>query len=91
MLHYLRAVKAATTSDGPAVAAKMREMPVDDFFAPKAKIREDGRLMNDMMLIEVKAPGESKAPWDYFKVLRKIPASELLTPIAESKCSLVKK
>ncbi len=91
VLHYLRAVKAANTSDGPTVAAKMREMPVDDFFAPKAKIREDGRLMNDMMLIEVKAPGESKAPWDYFKVLRKIPASELLTPIAESKCSLVKK
>lgn len=91
VLHYLRAVKAAGTSDGVKVAEKMRATPVDDFFAPGAKIREDGRLMNDMMLIEVKTPAESKAPWDYFKILRKIPASELLTPIAESKCALVKK
>ena len=91
VLHYLRAVKAAGTSDATAVAAKMRETAVDDFFAPGAKIREDGRLMNDMMLIEVKAPAESKAPWDYFKVVRNIPASELLTPIADSKCALVKK
>ncbi len=91
VLHYLRAVKAAGSSDGAKVAEKMRASAVDDFFAPGAKIREDGRLMNDMMLIEVKTPAESKAPWDYFKIVRQIPASELLTPIAESKCALVKK
>ncbi len=91
VLHYLKAVEAAGTTDGVKVAAKMRETPVDDFFAPKAKIRADGRLANDMYLVEVKAPGESKAAWDYFKVLRTIPASEVTIPLAESKCDLVKK
>ncbi len=91
VLHYLRAVEAAGTTDGPKVAAKMRETAVDDFFAPKAKIRPDGRLANDMYLVEVKAPAESKAEWDYFKVLRTIPAAEVTIPLAESKCDLVKK
>lgn len=91
VLHYLKAVKAAGTAAGPAVAAKMKEMPVDDFYAPGAKIREDGRLMNDMLLVEVKKPADSKAPWDYFKVVRKIPAAEIIAPLSESKCSLVKK
>ena len=91
VLHYLRAVKAAGTAEGKAVAAKMRETPVDDFFAPGARIREDGRLLNDMMLVEVKAPGESKAAWDYFKVVRTIPAAEIIAPLSESKCPLVKK
>lgn len=66
-------------------------MPVDDFYAPGAKIREDGRLMNDMLLVEVKKPAESKAAWDYFKVVRKIPAAEIIPPLSESKCNLVKK
>lgn len=91
VLHYLRAVEAAGTVDGAKVADKMREMPVDDFFAPKAKLRPDGRLANDMYLVEVKTPAESKAPWDYFKVLRTIPAAEVTIPLAESKCALVKK
>lgn len=91
VLHYLRAVKSAGSTDGAKVAEAMRAAPVDDFFAPGAKIREDGRLMNDMMLIEVKTPAESKAPWDYFKIVRAIPAAELLTPLADSKCPLVKK
>lgn len=91
VLHYLRAVKAAGTAAGPAVAAKMKETALDDFFAPGARIRADGRLMNDMMLVEVKAPAESKAPWDYFKIVRNIPAAEIIAPLSESKCSLVKK
>lgn len=89
--HYLKAVKAAGSAEGTAVAAKMREAPVDDFFAPGAKIREDGRLLNDLYLVEVKVPGESKAAWDYFKILNRIPAAEAITPLSESKCSLVKK
>jgi branched-chain amino acid transport system substrate-binding protein len=91
LLHYLKAVKAAGTAAGPAVAAKMKDMPVEDFYAPGAKVREDGRLMNDMLLVEVKAPADSKAPWDYFKVVRKIPATEIIAPLSESKCSLAKK
>jgi branched-chain amino acid transport system substrate-binding protein len=90
VLHYLKAMQEAGTTDGKAVAEKMRELPVDDFFA-KGRVREDGRLMHDMYLVEVKAPSESKAAWDYYNVLRRIPAEEAAQPLSESKCSLVKK
>lgn len=91
VMHYLKAVKAAGTDEGKAVAAKMRETPVDDFFAPGATIRADGRLLHDMYLIEVKKPEESKGPWDYYKVLRTIKAEDAAMPLSESKCPLVKK
>jgi branched-chain amino acid transport system substrate-binding protein len=90
VLHYLRAMEAAGTVDGKAVADKIRELPVDDFFA-KGRVREDGRMMHDMYLVEVKTPSESKAKWDYYKVLRRIPAEEAAQPLSESKCSLVRK
>jgi branched-chain amino acid transport system substrate-binding protein len=90
VLHYLRAMEAAGTADGKVVADKIRELPVDDFFA-KGRVREDGRMMHDMYLVEVKTPSESKAKWDYYKVLRRIPADEAAQPLSESKCSLVKK
>ena len=90
VLHYLGAMEAAGTVDGKAVADKIRELPVDDFFA-KGRVREDGRMMHDMYLVEVKTPSESKAKWDYYKVLRRIPADEAAQPLSESKCSLVKK
>jgi branched-chain amino acid transport system substrate-binding protein len=90
VLHYLKAVEAAGTADGKVVADKIRELPVDDFFA-KGRVREDGRMMHDMYLVEVKTPSESKAKWDYYKVLRRIPAEEAAQPLSESKCSLVKK
>jgi len=90
VLHYLKAMAAAGTADGKAVADKIRELPVDDFFA-KGRVREDGRMMHDMYLVEVKTPSESKATWDYYKVLRRIPAEEAAQPLSESKCSLVKK
>ncbi len=90
VLHYLKAMAAAGTADGKAVADKIRELPVDDFFA-KGRVREDGRMVHDMYLVEVKTPSESKATWDYYKVLRRIPAEEAAQPLSESKCSLVKK
>jgi branched-chain amino acid transport system substrate-binding protein len=91
VLHYLKAVKAAGTDDGKIVAAKMREMPVDDFFSRGGRIREDGRLLHDMYLVEVKRPEESKVPWDYYKVLRTIPAEQAAMPLTASKCPLVRK
>jgi branched-chain amino acid transport system substrate-binding protein len=91
VLHYLKAVKAAGTDEGKAVAAKMRETPVDDFFSRGGRIREDGRLLHDMYLVEVKRPEESKGPWDYYKVLRTIPAEQAAMPLSASKCPLVKK
>src|SRR5262245_37956966 len=90
VLHYLKAMEAAGTPDGKAVADKIRELPVDDFFA-KGRVREDGRMMHDMYLVEVKMPSESKAKWDYYKILRRIPAEEAAQPLSESQCSLVKK
>jgi branched-chain amino acid transport system substrate-binding protein len=89
VLHYLKAMEAAGMLDGKAVADKIRELPVDDFFA-KGRVREDGRMMHDMYLVEVKTPSESKAKWDYYKLLRSIPAEEAAQPLSESKCSLVK-
>jgi branched-chain amino acid transport system substrate-binding protein len=91
VLQYLKAVKAAGTEDADAVAAKLRELPVNDVFAKNGKVRVDGKMVHDMYLIEVKAPSESKGPWDYYKILRTIPGDEAASPLSESKCPLVKK
>jgi branched-chain amino acid transport system substrate-binding protein len=91
VMHYLKAVKAAGTADGKVVAEKMRELPVNDFFAKNGKVRIDGRMEHDMYLIEAKKPEESKGAWDYYKVLRTIPAAQVTIPLSESQCPLVKK
>ncbi len=91
ILHYLKAVQAAGTDEAKAVAAKMRELPVNDFFAKNGKVREDGRMVHDMYLVEVKTPSESKAPWDYYKVVATVPGDEAFLPLAKSECPLVKK
>lgn len=88
-LHYLKAVKAANSTDGEVVAAKMREMPVKDMFARNASIRPDGRMIHDMYLAQVKSPAESKGPWDYMNILRTIPAAEAFRPLSRSECPLV--
>jgi branched-chain amino acid transport system substrate-binding protein len=89
VLHYLKAMKEAGTDDGKAVAEMMRKLPVNDFFASNGKVRADGRMEYDMYLIQVKTPEESKGPWDYYKVLRTIPAADATLPLSESKCPLV--
>ncbi len=89
--HYLRAIEAAKTDDGPKVADKMRELPIVDFFAKNGHLRPDGRMVHDMYLVQVKTPQESKVPWDYYKVLRTIPGDEAYQPLSESTCPLVKK
>lgn len=91
VLHYLRAVKAAGTDDGKVVAEKMRAMPVNDAIFKNGKARIDGRMEHDMYLIQVKTPAESKGPWDYYKVLRTVPAIEATKPLSESACPLVKR
>jgi branched-chain amino acid transport system substrate-binding protein len=89
--HYLKAVQAAGTDESEAVMKKMRETPVNDFFVKNGRIREDGRMVHDMYLVEVKAPAESKGPWDYYKVKGTIPADEAFQPLSASRCPLVKK
>ncbi|MFI4987916.1 MAG: ABC transporter substrate-binding protein, partial [Alphaproteobacteria bacterium] len=88
--HYLRAVAAAGTDDTKAVMAKMRELPVEDFYSKNGHIREDGRLIHDMFLAEVKKPSESTGPWDYYKILATIPGDKVFRSLAESGCPLVK-
>lgn len=89
--HYLKAVKAAGTDDTAAVMKKMRELPVNDVIIPKGTLRADGRMVHDMLLLQVKKPAESKSPWDYYKVVDVIPGSEAFRPLAQSGCPLVKK
>jgi branched-chain amino acid transport system substrate-binding protein len=90
-MHYLEAVAAAGTDETQAVMDKMRTAPINDFFVRGGRIREDGRMVHDMYLYEVKKPAESKGAWDYYKLLATIPANEAFQPLSESKCPLVKK
>lgn len=90
-MHYLKAVQAAGTDDAQEVMKKMREMPVNDFFAKNGHVRADGLMQHDLLLVKVKKPEESKREWDYFKILATIPADEAYRPLSESECPLVKK
>jgi branched-chain amino acid transport system substrate-binding protein len=90
-LHYLKAVQAAGTDEAKAVAKKMREIPVNDFFAKNGKVREDGRMVHDMYLVQVKKPEESKYPWDYYNVLQVIPGEVAYQPISDTECPYLKK
>jgi len=90
-MHYLKAIEAAGTDDAKAVMAKMKSTPVNDFFAKDGIIREDGRFIHDMYVYQVKTPEESKAPWDYYKLIRTIPRDEAFRPLSESTCPFVKK
>ncbi len=88
-LSYLKAVTAAGTKDSEAVAKKLKELPVDDAFA-KGKVLENGRMVHDMYLFEVKKPSESKKPWDYYKQLTVVPGDKAFSTAKESGCPLTK-
>jgi branched-chain amino acid transport system substrate-binding protein len=89
-LHYLKAVKAAGTKDTDAVLAKMREIPVRDAFTDNGFVREDGRMVHSMLLLEVKKPEESKYPWDYYKILAEVPGDQVFRPMKDGGCPLIK-
>jgi branched-chain amino acid transport system substrate-binding protein len=89
-LHYLKAVQAAGTRETRPVMAKMRATPVRDAFTDNGVLREDGRMVHSMFLFEVKRPEESKAPWDYYKVLAEVPPDQAFRPLNEGGCPLVK-
>ncbi len=89
--HYLQAVKAAGTTDAAAVMKVMKETPINDMFAKNGRIREDGRMVHDMYLFEVKKPSESKGRWDDYKLLATVPGDQAFQPLADSRCPLVKK
>ncbi len=89
--HYLKAVQATGTDETTAVMAQMKATPVNDFMTKNGKIREDGRLIRDMYVYEVKKPSESNYPWDYYKLKATIPAEQAFIPLAKSVCPLLKK
>ena len=89
-LHYLKAVQAAGTDEPKAVMAKMREMPVNDVMTKNGKLREDGRLMRDMYLFQVKTPAESKSKDDIYKLLATVPAEQAFRPLKDGGCPFIK-
>ncbi len=91
VMHYLKAVKATGTDDTAKVMAQMKKTPVNDFFAKNGTIRDDGRMVHDMYLLQVKKPAQSKSPWDYYSVKAVIPAAEAFQPLSQSRCPLIKK
>jgi branched-chain amino acid transport system substrate-binding protein len=90
-IHYLKAIQAAGTDETGAVMAKMKSTPINDFFATNGRIREDGRMVHDMYVYQVKTPAESKYAWDYLTIKETIPAAQAFRPLSESSCYLVKK
>ena len=91
VLHYLKAIKAAGTDEAPAVMAKMKATEVNDAVVRKGRIRDDGRLVHDMLLVQVKTPAESTKAWDLYKIRQVIPGEQAFLPLTQSRCPLVKK
>ncbi|QQB37003.1 MULTISPECIES: ABC transporter substrate-binding protein [Achromobacter] len=89
-IQYLRAVKATGTDDADKVLAYLRENKLNDVYIKNGVVRPDGRVVHDMYLLQVKTPEESKAPWDYFKVVQTIDGNEAFTTKAETRCALWK-
>lgn len=89
--HYLKAIKAVGTDQAEAVVAKMRELPVNDMFTKGGVLRQDGRMVHDMYLMQVKRPAESKSDWDLYNVLAVVPGQEAFRSLAESACPAVRK
>jgi branched-chain amino acid transport system substrate-binding protein len=84
-------VVAENSTDAIRVISRMKATPVDDFYAPGARLREDGRLLHPIFLAQVKAPSESKYPWDYYKILGTLDPSKAFRPLSEGNCYFVGK
>jgi branched-chain amino acid transport system substrate-binding protein len=91
MHHYLEAIKAIGTKEPLKVMEKMRATPINDFMTKNGVLREDGRVIRDMYLFEVKKPSESKGEWDLLKLLQTVPGDQAFRPIDKGDCPLVKK
>nr|WP_283814827.1 ABC transporter substrate-binding protein [Bradyrhizobium sp. CIR3A] len=90
VFHYLKAVNAAGSRDADAVAAKMRELPVNDFTTKDGKVRIDGRVLRNLYLLQVKKPEESKGKWDLYNMVATVPGDEAFRPLQDGGCPLVK-
>ena len=90
VMNYLQAVKAANTLDGPAVIKQLKSKPINDFVIRNGHIQDDGSLVHDMYLYEVKKPSESKGEWDLYKVISTIPGAEAFKRPKGNECPAVK-
>jgi len=88
-MQYLNAIKAIGSDEAQAVRKQMMDTPINDMFATNGRIREDGRMVHDMYLAQVKTPAESTSEWDLYNIVRTIPAEEAFRPLSESVCPLV--
>ena len=88
--HWLKAVRAVGSTDADAVIAKMKATPVNDMYNKDVTVREDGRVMHEMYLWQVKTVAESQYPFDYCKELTRIPAAEAWRPLKDGGCSFIK-
>ena len=91
LYHYLKAIKAAGTTDTQAIMKTMKELKIEDPTGASGYIREDGRVIRDMHLFEVKSPKESEYPWDYFRKIGSLPGDQAYRSLADGKCSFVTK
>ncbi|MGB6009198.1 ABC transporter substrate-binding protein [Castellaniella sp.] len=88
--NYLEAVKATGTDDGDAIMQYLKSHKINDMFVKNGYVRKDGLMMHDMYLAQVKKPEQSKAPWDYYNIVRTLPAESVYGPESESTCALLK-
>ena len=86
---YLNAVKAVGSTDSDKVMAEMKKMKIDDMFTSNGKIRADGLMEHEMYIMQVKKPEESKAPWDYYRLVQTMSGEEAFGKLSESACPLV--
>ncbi|MBU4610417.1 ABC transporter substrate-binding protein [Achromobacter sp. GG226] len=89
VMHYLKAVQAAGTDEGPTVMAQMKATPINDFSMKDVHIREDGQAMRPMQLVQVKSPAESKSRYDIYNVRGTLPAESVWRPLAEGGCGFI--
>jgi branched-chain amino acid transport system substrate-binding protein len=93
LIHYFKALDAlgGNPHDGIKVVEKMKSIPTDDPLFGKGEIQPNGRTIHSAYLFEVKKPSESKGPWDFYKLVGTVPGDQAFTPLAESKCPMLKK
>jgi len=85
--HYLKAIEAKKSSSGRQIVDEMKKLPINDFYTTDASIREDGRVIRNTYLLQVKEPGESNHPWDYYKILDTIPGDRAFRPLKDRQLS----
>ncbi|WP_186417175.1 ABC transporter substrate-binding protein [Bosea sp. CS1GBMeth4] len=89
--HYLKAVAAAKSDDARTVIARMRELPIEDEVVRNARLREDGRMVHDFYVFQVKTPAQSRSEWDLYDLVATIPGEQAFRPLAQSACPAIKR